>query len=48
MNPGSDEAIKEGCICPILDNHHGEGLGKGQFWISKECPLHGENKNDNK
>ena len=22
MNPGSDDAIKAGCTCPVLDNNH--------------------------
>jgi len=26
-NPGSDEAIKLGCKCPVLDNEHGAGCG---------------------
>ncbi len=42
-NPGSAEAIKAGCSCPILDNRHGKGAydGKdGQFWINEGCPLH--------
>ncbi|MFA5150766.1 MAG: hypothetical protein WC433_07725 [Candidatus Omnitrophota bacterium] len=42
-NPGSDEAIKQGCSCPVLDNGHGDDeLGKIRgFWINHECPLHG-------
>ncbi len=45
LNPGSDEAIKAGCKCPILDNHHGKGIRDGgvSFWIVDECPLHGLN-----
>lgn len=41
-NPGSDEAIAQGCTCPVLDNGHGnEELGKERgFWISGDCPLH--------
>lgn len=43
-NPGSDEAKKKGCLCPVLDNSHGKGyLGmKGTFVISGGCPLHGK------
>lgn len=46
-NPGSDEAIKRGCKCPVIDNHHGEGVPIGKdgaplFWISEKCPLHGQ------
>ena len=44
-NPGSDEAIEQGCICPVLDNGHGMGRGKSPdgktvFWITRDCPLH--------
>lgn len=43
-NPGSDEAIKSGCLCPILDNNHGQGFGDPQlFYINEECPLHSPN-----
>ena len=44
-NPGSDEAIKEGCTCPVLDNYHGRGFfidGKRCFYISETCPVHNE------
>lgn len=37
-NPGSDEAIAEGCICAVLDN--ARGRGDGPFWITEGCPLH--------
>ena len=41
-NPGSDEAVKQGCRCAILDNAHGWGyMIKGQFWVTQDCPLHG-------
>ncbi|MFA5133172.1 MAG: hypothetical protein WC444_07640 [Candidatus Paceibacterota bacterium] len=40
-SPGSPDAIKLGCTCPILDNYGGRGLGKGMFWINKVCPIHG-------
>ena len=40
--PGSDEAIEQGCTCPVLDNHHGAGTPKGLFWISAGCPIHAE------
>lgn len=42
--PGSDEAIKKGCKCPILDNGHGDkeiGRIRG-FWINANCSLHGD------
>jgi hypothetical protein len=45
-NPGSKDAIKKGCTCPVLDNGNGEGCGwkddNGDplFWITGGCPLH--------
>lgn len=43
-NPGSPEAVELGCLCPVLDNHHGQGIPKGEddvvFWINSECPIH--------
>lgn len=43
MNPGSDEAIKAGCKCPVLDNAHGKGyMGvEGVFVYSELCGIHG-------
>lgn len=42
--PGSDEAIKAGCRCPVLDNHHGAGLyalnGRPVFLMVESCKLH--------
>jgi len=41
--PGSIEAIKEGCRCPVVDNHYGTGFtmdGQICFWYSAECLLH--------
>jgi hypothetical protein len=45
-NPGSPEALKQGCLCPVLDNHHGAGFPWGsttepKFWVNSECPIHG-------
>ena len=40
-NPGSKEAVDQGCICPVLDNSYGKGYyGSGDFVISMDCPLH--------
>ncbi len=39
-NPGSEEAVKAGCRCPVIDNHYGKGTPYG-FWMSEDCPLHG-------
>jgi len=41
-NPGSDQAIELGCICPILDNNHGKGGYRGGFFINLKCPIHGD------
>lgn len=45
LPPGSDKAIKAGCRCPVMDNHHGRGFrtddkGEPLFWISGDCPIH--------
>lgn len=45
FTPGSNSALDNGCLCPVLDNGHGQGRGDGTFWINAECPLHGTNKN---
>ena len=41
-NPGSDEAVEQGCTCPVLDNGHGnQKLGDTRgFWITEGCTLH--------
>lgn len=40
-NPGSPEAVKLGCICPVIGNQHGKGIGTGgTFWTDGKCPLH--------
>lgn len=44
-NPGSDDALDEGCTCAVMDNHHGRGFmykGERQFWVTSSCPLHGK------
>jgi len=50
MNPGSDEAIEQGCTCPVLDNGHGKGVGgngeKFGWWITADCPLHGKKEQE--
>jgi hypothetical protein len=45
-NPGSDEAVKAGCTCPVMDNNHGAGCGwgKGKFWRNVGCPIHNSPK----
>lgn len=41
-NPGSNEAIKAGCTCAVLDNAHGTGyMGQaGVFVYTSGCPVH--------
>lgn len=42
-NPGSDAAIEQGCICPVLDNGHGNeafARDRGGFIVVVGCPLH--------
>lgn len=45
-NPGSDEAIEQGCKCPVMDNHNGEGIGYTDgsgtrlYYINEHCPVH--------
>lgn len=45
-NPGSDDARKQGCVCPVLDNAHGRGAWGSEgddavFWIRPDCTVHG-------
>lgn len=39
---GSDAAIKQGCICPVMDNHHGKGWQgqEGIFIQTAGCKVH--------
>ena len=41
-NPGSDEARKQGCTCPRMDNSYGKGyMGNPDVFVYREgCPLH--------
>ena len=44
LPPGSEAAVKQGCICPRQDNAHGQGMvidGEVAYWMSADCPLHG-------
>ena len=47
MNPGSPDAVKAGCTCPIMDNDGGRGSGfpkdgsdEPTFWVDSYCPIH--------
>jgi len=48
LKPGSDEAVEEGCECPILDNCHGRGyMGQDEVYVvNAECPMHGRKSYD--
>jgi hypothetical protein len=37
--PGSDEAYKKGCKCPVLDNQE---MPNDKKWVNGDCPLHGK------
>ena len=41
-NPGSDEAVEQGCTCPRMDNGYGKGyMGmEGVFVYTENCPVH--------
>jgi hypothetical protein len=41
--PGSPEAVRAGCVCPVVDNAHGYGRGtrEGVRWaIIARCQYH--------
>jgi hypothetical protein len=42
--PGTDEAVRLGCICPRIDNHYGKGSrGDGVkygWYVTGGCKLH--------
>ena len=46
-NPGSIEAVANGCLCGQMDNSYGEGMGlihsesgKPCFYRVANCPIH--------
>lgn len=45
-NPGSAEAKRLGCSCPVLDNAYGKGaikdgkISSGAFYTDPDCPIH--------
>lgn len=45
-NPGSAEAKRLGCTCPVLDNAYGKGavmegkIDHEQFYTDPDCPIH--------
>jgi hypothetical protein len=48
-NPGSDAAIKLGCICAVLDNCHGKfaPYPPNGWWITGGCPVHAPGHSEN-
>ncbi len=41
--PGSSAALAGGCLCPVLDNGHGNprlAEDRGGWIISMACPMH--------
>lgn len=47
-NPGSPEAVAAGCVCPVIDNHHGAGYHghAGMFMVRVQCALHGDTEGE--
>lgn len=45
MRPGTPDAKQAGCVCPVIDNCHGKGLGgdgeRFGWVVVFGCPLHG-------
>jgi len=41
--PGSALARRNGCRCPLMDNHYGRGyMGlAGIYVMTEDCPIHG-------
>lgn len=42
--PGSRAAIDAGCVCPVMDNAHGDiehARDRGGWWQRSDCPVHG-------
>jgi hypothetical protein len=39
--PGSIEAVKKGCKCPVMDNAE---MPEDRKWVNGDCPLHGKSK----
>jgi hypothetical protein len=50
MKPGSEDARKRGCICPVIGNHYGRGVpkpdGGRDYWVNAMCMLHNRRENE--
>jgi hypothetical protein len=43
LNPGSPEAVEQGCTCPVTDNDFCAGIRSTigvVVWLTSGCPLH--------
>ncbi len=41
-NPGSEEAVSQGCTCAVTDNRYGKGIiwgGEKCWYITEDCPF---------
>lgn len=46
LTPGAPRAKEAGCLCPVMDNGHGRGMGRDHkgvmlYVIREDCPMHG-------
>ena len=41
LTPGSPNALKKGCKCPVMDN---EEMPNDRKWVNGDCPIHGITK----
>ena len=47
--PGSVEAGRLACTCPVIDNHYGRGFvvnGERVWVVNEDCPLHGRGQGE--
>jgi len=43
-NPGMDEAIRDGCICPPMAQQPIQNKYHHEMLVEKSCPIHGWGK----
>lgn len=43
--PGSDEALRQGCTCPVMDNNYGKWAPRPPdgWFFHLDCPVHAAN-----
>ena len=39
--PGSENALSEGCKCPVVENDFGEFDRDDGYWVDDSCAIHG-------